>query len=120
MKAICILLLFAMSAWARPITKHAQTAIPTDPSYVSALAAANRFMHAWQTGDLENGMILLSDSIRHSQNADKLESFFSVTAERAFEIGVGSWKPRTLHFSRRAGGHKNRPRRAPGFKNNDG
>ncbi len=89
MKAICILLLFAMSAWARPRTQRAQTAIPTDPSYVSALAAANRFMHAWQTGDLENGMILLSDSIRHSQNADKLESFFSVTAERAFEIGAG-------------------------------
>ena len=81
--------MLAMPASARPRSQHAQTTIPTDPSYVSALAAANRFMHAWQTGDLENGMILLSDGIRHSQNADKLENFFSAPVERAFEIGPG-------------------------------
>ena len=43
------------------------------PDYVYALAAANHFMHAWQTGDTENGMIELSDGLRHSQNADNLE-----------------------------------------------
>jgi hypothetical protein len=56
---------------------------------VFALAAANHFLHAWQTGDLENGMVLLSDSIRHSQNADKLEQFFSNATDRAFEITRG-------------------------------
>ncbi len=60
-----------------------------DPSYVFALGAANHFLHAWQTGDLENGTVMLSDGIRHSQNADKLEQFFSGGTERSFEIARG-------------------------------
>jgi len=63
---------------------------PPDPGYVFALAAANHFLHAWQTGDVENGMVQLSDGIRHSQSADKLEQFFSSGTERAFEITRGS------------------------------
>lgn len=43
-------------------------------------------MHAWQTGDLESGMVLLSDGIRRSQNADQLEEFFSSGSERTYEI----------------------------------
>ena len=62
---------------------------PSDPGYVFALAAANHFMHAWQTGDLENGMVLLSDGIRRSQNADKLEEFFSSGTERTYELARG-------------------------------
>jgi len=57
---------------------------------VFALTAANHFLHAWQTGDLEDGTVLLSDGIRHSQNAEKLEQFFSNTMNRAFEITRGS------------------------------
>jgi hypothetical protein len=62
---------------------------------VFALAAANHFLHAWQTEDLEEGMVQLSDDLRHSQNADKLEQFFSnghgknKDKERAFEITRG-------------------------------
>jgi hypothetical protein len=70
--------------------KHpAQQSPPSDPSYVFALAAANHFLHAWQTSDLEDGTVLLSDGIRHSQNADKLERLFSNGNDRAFEIGQG-------------------------------
>lgn len=91
--AICIFFVFAMllaiPGWARPHSQPARPPSPTDPAYLYALATANRFLHAWQTGDLENGMILLSDGIRHSQNADKLEQFFSAPTERAFEIGSG-------------------------------
>jgi hypothetical protein len=91
--AICALFLLAMPlampAWARSHSQPARPANPSDPAYVYALATANRFLHAWQAGDLENGMILLSDGIRHSQNADKLEEFFSTPTERAFEIGSG-------------------------------
>ncbi|MGA2202526.1 MAG: hypothetical protein ABSG40_11245 [Terriglobales bacterium] len=54
-----------------------------------ALAAANHFLQAWQTGDLEHGMVLLSDGIRHSQNADKIDQFFSNANDRAFEITRG-------------------------------
>ncbi len=63
--------------------------VPPDPGYVFALGSANRFLHAWQSADLENGTVLLSDGIRHSQNADKLEEFFSSGKDRGFEIGRG-------------------------------
>jgi len=74
--------------WTRTHSRSAGDA-PLDPGYVFALAAANHFLHAWQTGDLEAGMVLLSDGLRHSQNADKLEQFFSSGNDRAFEITRG-------------------------------
>lgn len=74
--------------------------IPTEPGYVFALAAANHFLHAWQTGDLESGMVLLSDGLRHSQNADQMEDFFSnaKTKIRSFEITVGHGHPGRYTF----------------------
>jgi hypothetical protein len=89
---VCLFLLTVFSAtpvWAGSHSHSAKQEIPTDPGYVFALAAASHFPHAWQTGDMENGMILLSDGIRQTQNADKLEQFFSTGAERAFEIARG-------------------------------
>jgi hypothetical protein len=68
---------------------HSNPPAPTDPGYVFALATANRFLHAWQTGDLETGMVLLSDRARHSQDPEKFEQFFSGAADRAFEITSG-------------------------------
>lgn len=63
--------------------------VPPEPGYVFALGAANRFLHAWQSADLENGTVLLSDGIRHSHNADKLEDFFSSGKDRGFELSRG-------------------------------
>jgi hypothetical protein len=62
-----------------------------DPGYALALEAANHFLHAWQTGDVENGMVLLSDNVRRSQNAEQVEQFFSIAKDnnRAFEISRG-------------------------------
>ena len=54
-----------------------------------ALATANKFLHAWQTGDLETGMVLLSDRLRHVQDPEKFERFFSGNPDRAFEIARG-------------------------------
>jgi hypothetical protein len=34
-------------------------------------------------------MVLLSDSLRHSQDADRVEEFFSNATNRAFEIARG-------------------------------
>jgi hypothetical protein len=80
----------------------AKQEIPTDSGYVYALAAANHFLHAWQTGDLESGMVLLSDGLRHSQNADQIEEFFSNaktgTKVRSFEITVGHGNPGRYTF----------------------
>jgi hypothetical protein len=86
--AVCLFLATA-PVWARSHSHPAKQEGPSDPGYVFALAAANRFLHAWQTGDLENGMVLLSDNIRHSHNADKLEEFFSNGNSRSFEIARG-------------------------------
>ncbi len=79
---------FPTLVWARSKAKPAKQEVPTDPGYVYALAAASHFLHAWQTADLENGTVLLSDNIRHSHNADNLEEFFS-SGDRAFEISRG-------------------------------
>jgi hypothetical protein len=61
-----------------------------EAGYVSALAAADHFLHDWQTGDLENGVVLLSDGIRRSQNPEKVEHLFSAGgASRGYQIGAG-------------------------------
>ena len=90
--AACLFLLTVLPSAplrARSHTRPAPQENPSDPGYAFALAAANHFLHAWQTGDLENGMVLLSDGVRHSQNADKLEQLFSNATNRAFEITRG-------------------------------
>ena len=85
-----LLLLFPLSAWAAHSRHpHSGQPAPEDPGYVFALATANRFLYAWQTGDLEAGTVLLSDHVRHSRNPDEIEQFFSGGADRAFEIMHG-------------------------------
>jgi hypothetical protein len=110
--AACLSLLTA-PVWAGSHSHLVKQETPSEPGYVFALAAANHFMHAWQTGDLENGTVLLSDGIRRSQNADTLEQFFSTGTERAFEITRGHGDggrysfpvvlvtPRGFHISRK-------------------
>jgi hypothetical protein len=85
--ALLLLVSIATTVWAR--TNKQPPSNPADPGYVLALATANRFLSAWQSGDLANGIVVLSDGIRHSLNADKLEQFFSAETDRAFEIGAG-------------------------------
>jgi hypothetical protein len=84
-----ILLLFAPLSWGGPRPHSAKPAALNDPGYVLALGTANRFLHAWQTGDLETGMILLTDHVRRSHNAGTLEELFSSGSDRAYEIGRG-------------------------------
>ncbi len=105
MKVFLILLLLLVSTapgWAGSHNHPAKPETPADPGYVFALAAATNFLHAWQTGDLENGMIQLSDNIRQTQSADKLEQFFSNGSsnanKRAFEIARGHGHPGFYSF----------------------
>jgi hypothetical protein len=60
-----------------------------DPTYSSALAAANRFLHAWQTQDHETGIMMLTDSARQQTSPELLQSFFSPGPQAAFEIEHG-------------------------------
>ena len=86
--AVC-LFLATVPLWARSHSHPAKQENTSDPAYVYALTAANHFLHAWQTGDMESGMVLLGDRVRRSQNADSLEQFFSNATDRAFEIERG-------------------------------
>ena len=56
--------------------------------YASALAIADRFLQAWQTGDAENGTVLLTARAKEKVSADALETFFSDTPT-AYEITRG-------------------------------
>ena len=60
-----------------------------DPAYSSALAAANRFLHAWQNQDHETGIIMLTDSARQRTSPEMLHTFFSPSPEAAYEIAHG-------------------------------
>jgi hypothetical protein len=83
---------------ARSSSHPAKQADVSDPGYVFALAAANDFLHAWQIGDAENGMVMLSDQIRHTENPDQLEQFFLNGKDRAFEITRGRGHPGRYSF----------------------
>ncbi len=75
--ATALILLLSLPMWAGGSHKrHSNAPTAADPGYVFALATANRFLHAWQMGDLETGMVLLSDQVRHSQDPEKFEQFF--------------------------------------------
>ena len=60
-----------------------------DPSYSSALAAANRFLHAWQSQDHETGIMMLTDAARLRVSSERLQEFFSPGRAAAFEIQHG-------------------------------
>src|SRR5579885_1266605 len=88
---ICVTLACLLSASSFAHTHKKHTA-PRDPSYSSALAAANRFLQAWQTEDHETGIVMLSDSARQNVSNDQLQSFFSPGPDAAYEITHGTKK----------------------------
>jgi hypothetical protein len=81
--------------WALPLTLAAarDRATPAfGPDYGSALAAADHFLQAWQSGDAENGMALLSSHVKERTTTEALDQFFGADAlpnKRAYEIGRG-------------------------------
>ena len=90
MKSIAAVLLFALvPMFAR--TRSASTPAAVDQDYIAALAAANRFLHAWQSLDQETGLLMLSDKLRQQTTEDRLETFFTPasSAQEAYEISRG-------------------------------
>jgi hypothetical protein len=81
-----LLLLTPAPAAAR---KHKEAPPPLEPEYVSALATANRFLTAWQTADLEAGVLLLTDRAKQQGSELGLKNFFRGTGARGFEINRG-------------------------------
>jgi hypothetical protein len=74
-------------------TRHSTSSpslAPTpDPGYASALAAANRFLQAWQNQDHETGLLMLTDTAKQSSSEDRLEVFFTSGHDAAYEITRG-------------------------------
>jgi hypothetical protein len=60
-----------------------------DLGYVSALAAANRFLQAWQNQDHETGLLMLTDDAKQHSCEEHMEVFFSSGADAAYEIARG-------------------------------
>ena len=83
---LLLLLSICPQSFAHQHKKHSRT---VDPFYGSALAAADRFLHAWQTEDHETGIMMLSDSARQKVSPEKLQTFFSPGADAAYEIEHG-------------------------------
>jgi hypothetical protein len=67
----------------------AKTPAAPDPGYVAALAAVNHLLQAWQSGDVESGMSLLTSHAKESATTDIVEQFFSNSGASAYEIGRG-------------------------------
>lgn len=75
-------------ALAAPRTVPAKSAA-LGSDYASALATADRFLQAWQAGDAENGLVLLTSHAREKVSRDEIEAFFSASAPAAYEIAHG-------------------------------
>jgi hypothetical protein len=62
-----------------------------DGDYISALATANRFLHAWESRDHETGLLLLTDAAKHPVSEDSLHAFLNADpgVREAYEIGRG-------------------------------
>jgi len=60
-----------------------------DPNYLFALATANRYLQAWQSGDVEIGTALLTNHAKEKVTTDILEDIFSTPGPLAYEIGRG-------------------------------
>jgi len=72
-----------------PLAAKTRQSAPSDAGYVPALAAADHFLQAWQSGDAENGMALLTKHAKEAATTDGIEKFFSNPAGSAYEIGRG-------------------------------
>jgi hypothetical protein len=80
----CLLLIPGwMSARARPRVATA------DSDYVPALAAADRFLHAWQSQNQEDGLMMLTDAAKQRSTEEQLEEFFSPRENAAYQISSG-------------------------------
>src|SRR5579872_767806 len=60
-----------------------------DRDYLPALAAADRFLHAWQVQDQEGGLLMLTDQAKKRSSEQRLDEFFSPGDLAAYQIGAG-------------------------------
>jgi hypothetical protein len=80
----CLLLIFPLFSWGKvsPVS-------PLDSNYFSALVAADRFLQAWQSGDTETAISLLTERAKRGVNPGDLDKLFSASDPSAYEIDHG-------------------------------
>jgi hypothetical protein len=86
-RILCLFLF--MPLFALPSTAKTRSAPAQDPGYVEALAAADHFLQAWQSGDVGNGTALLTSQSKEKVTTDMLEDFFDGSRLSAYEVGRG-------------------------------
>lgn len=85
------LLFFSLIPLSLPATSaKSRPAAALDPGYVSALATANHFLQAWQSGDVESGTVLLTSHAKETLSRDDLDRFFSNPVPSGYEIDRGT------------------------------
>src|SRR5579862_185671 len=83
-----LLLAFALSAsttGSARISKPKTSSI-SDANYAEALAAADRFLQAWQSGDMENGMAILTLRAKQALSRENLDKLFTNEEPAGYEI----------------------------------
>jgi len=84
-----LLLLVSTSLLPSPVAAKTRPGAALNSGYLAALAAADHFLQAWQSGDAENGMALLSSHAKEKVTTDALEEFFFNSSPSAYEIDRG-------------------------------
>lgn len=82
-------LILSVAVASSPLAAKSRPATALEGGYVPALAAADHFLEAWQSGDAESGMVLLSAHAKEIATSDAVEKFFSNPGALAYEIDRG-------------------------------
>ena len=93
--SLCLCFLFPL----QPLAAKTNPTAALDPGYVPALAAADRLLQAWQSGDPESGLVLLTTHAKQAATTEAVERFFSDPGSSAYEIVHGKLlKPGRYEF----------------------
>jgi hypothetical protein len=80
-------ILYSSSLSAATRTAPARASAGAD--YIRALAAADRFLQAWQGQDVETGTVLLTSHAKDKINQDEFDQLFTNSSPGAYEIEHG-------------------------------
>jgi hypothetical protein len=84
-----LLFILIFSLLLRPLSAKTKPAPALDSGYLPALAAADHLLQAWQSGDVESGMALLTTHVKETATTDSVEKFFTGQGPAAYEIEPG-------------------------------
>ena len=82
-------LLLCFTLLPSPLSAKTRPVPALDSGYVAALAAADHFLQAWQSGDVESGLVLLTGHAKEGVSTELLKRFFSSPEPSAYEIDRG-------------------------------